>query len=65
MDFIKVDLTNGHLIGRVFEVILKNAKVFLIDLVDNVHRQIVEVILNRMGALGSVTFAFIKARDLG
>ena len=48
MNFIKINLADRHLIRRIVEIIFEQLEVTLEDFTDQVHRQIVEIILNRM-----------------
>ena len=61
MNFIKINLADRHLIRRIVEIIFEQLEVTLEDFTDQVHRQIVEIILNRMRAFRAVAFTFIEA----
>ncbi len=64
MDFLKVELARRHLVGGVLEIIAEELEVFFVDLEHKVHRQIVEIVLDRMRPLGSVAFALVEAGNL-
>ena len=65
MNLVKVDFAKGHLVGRVLEVVSENPEILFVDLVDDMHRQIVKIVLDRMRALGAVAFAFVEAGNTG
>ena len=48
MNFIKINLADRHLIRRIVEITFEQLEVTLEDFTDQVHRQIVGIILNRM-----------------
>ena len=64
VDLGKVNLTNWHFVGWILKIVLKQMEITFVDLIDKVHRQIVEVVFYRMRALWPMAFAFVKARDL-
>ena len=59
------NLADRQRLTGVLEVIAEEVEVAFVDLLDQVHRQVVEMVLNRMRPLGAVTFAFIETRDRG
>ena len=59
MNFIKINLANGHFIGGIFKTIFEQIKITLEHLINQMHRQIVEIILHGMRAFGAVPFAFV------
>mgnify|MGYP000934963740 CR=1 FL=1 len=63
MDLIQINLTYGHLITRIFKVVFEQVKIAFVDFVDQMHREVVKVVFNRMRALGAVPFAFVKPGD--
>lgn len=65
VNFVKINLTSRHLIGGVFKIVFEDTEVFFVHFVDQMHRHIVELICNGMGAFWSVPFAFVKAWDPG
>ena len=46
---VEVDLRGWHFVAGVLEVVLEDLEIAFVDLVNQMHRQIVEVILDRMG----------------
>ena len=60
MHLIQINLANWHLIARVFEVMFEQVEIAFVDFIDQMHRQIVKVILNRVRTFGAVAFGFIK-----
>ena len=64
MHLVQIDLGQRHLVGRVVEVIFEQLEIAFVDFPHQMHRQVVEVILDRMQALGSVALAFVEAGDV-
>ena len=61
---VEIDLTDWLGIAGVFEVVLEEFEIAFVDLVDEVHREIVEKRFHRMGALRPVTRAFVEAWNI-
>jgi len=64
MDFIKVNLIQGHLVAGVFKIVFEEIEITFVYFVDEMHRQIVEIVLNRMGALGAMSLAFVETGNI-
>ena len=60
MDLVQINFSNRHLVARVLKIVFEQIKVPLVDFIDQMHRQIVEVILNRMRPFGAMPFTFVK-----
>ena len=64
MNLIKINLADRHLVGRIVEIILKQLEVAFENLVDQMHRKIVEIIFNIVQPLRPMAFTLVEARDL-
>ena len=54
MHLVKINLCDGHFIPGVLEVIFENVEIAFVHFIDQMHGQVVEIILDRMGAFRSV-----------
>jgi len=63
MHFGKVNLSDWHLVAGVFEIVFEQLEIAFVHLVDQMHRQIVEIVFDRVCPFGPVPFAFVKAGD--
>lgn len=52
VDLIQINLADRHLVGRIVEIIFEQLEIALVDFPDQMPRQIVKIILDRMQPLG-------------
>ena len=63
MNFVEIDFSNGHLVPRIVEIIFEQLEIAFKDFADQMHRQVIEIILNGMRTLWPVSFALVEAGD--
>lgn len=64
LDLVEINLSDRHFIPRVFDIIFEEIEIPLVDLVDQMHREIVEIVFDRMRAFEAVALAFVEARGV-
>ena len=62
--FIQINFADWHFIGWILRVVFEQIKITFADFIDQVHREIVKVIFDKVCTFWPVPFAFVKAWDV-
>ena len=61
VDLFQVDFCHGHFVAGILEIVFEEVEIAFVDFIDQMHRQVVEIGLDRVGAFGAVAFGFVEA----